>query len=305
MNLHAEIIDLASEGFFYPAESRFASGKVEILPITAEHEELLANPNLARRGLLEAKFLDAVVVGGVNPLELLECDRQSILLNLRVANYGATSKVKTKCPECDHEFDADISLAFRAKPFDFQPYTRGINRLSYTFSRCKKTVQYRLANCAEAKIFETDGWLAFAKCITESITDVDDIEDFYNQQLSAVESSLFRRYYESHSPGYVNEVSITCPSCKAVKTNKMEISPTIFGIRPESRLTIHSEIFDLCYYSNGAFTQEGVYHMPTSQRAFYIKKLLDAKQAEAEAQKNATKGESPNSKVAKPPKVKM
>jgi hypothetical protein len=68
-------------------------------------------------------------------------------------------------------------------------------------------------------------------------------------------------------------------------------------------MNIHSEIFDLCYYSNGAFTQDGVYKMPTMLRAFYIKKLVEAKKAEAEANKSASKGGG-SSKISKPPTVK-
>jgi hypothetical protein len=131
----------------------------------------------------------------------------------------------------------------------------------------------------------------------------DDIEDFYDQQLGAVDSNSFRSYYNKSIPGYINEISFTCPTCFVSKKSKIEINPDIFGINSESKMNIHSEIFDLCYYSNGAFTQDGVYKMPTMLRAFYIKKLVEAKKAEAEANKSASKGGGSN-KISKPPTVK-
>lgn len=304
MNLHSEIIDLASEGYFYPVNSTLASGKVNILPITAEHEEMLASANLIKRGVLEKEFINIIVEGGIDYDTLLYCDKQSILLNLRIANYGPSVKLKTPCAECDTEFEHDISFGFSGRNFNFSKYERGINQLSYTFPRCKKTVYFRLGTCVEHMIYEKQGWLTFAKTITTNITDVDDIANFYDYELSATDSGLFRKFYDGHTPGYITDVSIVCPSCKAVRKNKMEVNVEIFGIRPESKMAIHGEIFDLCYYSEGAFTQDGVYRMPTSLRSFYIKKLVDAKKAEADAQKKGSEGTSPNSKVAKPPKLK-
>lgn len=304
MNLHAEIVDLVSEGYFYPSGSRYASGNVSILPITAEHEELLCNNNLIKRGLLETKFLNSVVVGGIDPDELLYCDKQSILLNLRIANYGAYTKMKSQCPDCDSEYEHDLSFAFKSKMFNFSKYERNTNRLSYIFNKCKKTVYFKLPTCNEHHIYEKHGWLDFAKLITLSIDGVEDINQFYEYELPASDSSLFRKYYESHIPGYMNEISVGCPSCNSVKKSKMDINTDIFAIRPESKMNIHSEIFDLCYYSNGAFTQENVYKMPTMLRAFYIKKLVDVKKAEAEANESASENKGKSNKIARPPAVK-
>jgi hypothetical protein len=44
--------------------------------------------------------------------------------------------------------------------------------------------------------------------------------------------------------------------------------------------------------------------MPTNLRSFYIKKLVDAKKAEADANKSASEGGSKRSEIARPPKVK-
>lgn len=304
MNLHSEIIDLASEGYFYPSSSPLSSGKVRLLPITAQHEELLGNNNLIRRGIVEETFLNNIVEGGINFDELLDCDRRSILLNLRIANYGAYTKLKLICEQCEKEYEEDVSFAFRSKPFNFSLYERGVNKLCYTFNRCKKNVYYRLPTCREFDIYTKHGWLAFAKTITISIDDTENINNFYEYELSATESSQFRKHYENHTPGFINDISLRCNHCNAVKKSKMDVTYEIMGIQPESRLNIHGEIFDLCYYSNGAFTQEGVYKMPVSLRSFYIKKLIDAKKAENDANKAASEGKGKSTGMARPPTFK-
>lgn len=304
MNLHSEIIDLASEGYFYPSSSKYSSGRVHISPITGEVEELLANGNLAKRGLLEDIFLDTVMEGGYNKDELLQCDKESILLNLRIANYGPSTKMKTHCGECDTDYEHNLSFVFRSKPFNFRVYERGNNTLSYVFPKCKKAVKFKLPTCSEYDVYKNQGWLALAKKITYSIDGVDDINNFYEYTLGAADSKLFRKFFETNTPGYVNEATFSCPHCNAASKIGIDINTDIFAIRPESKMNIHAEIFDLCYYSNGAFTQEGVYKMPTMLRAFYIKKLIDTKKQEAEANKAANEGKGQQGKIAKPPSVK-
>lgn len=303
MNLHAEIIDLASEGYFYPTGSALSSGTVKILPITAWNEEILGNANLIRRGLVEKEFLNSVVEGGVNFDELLYCDRISILLNLRIANYGSDSSMKIKCERCDAEYDQDISFSFRGIPFTFFGCERGVNRLKYTFPKCKKVVSFKLPTVNEYAVYEKYGWLTFAKYITLSITGVEDIEEFYDNLLPAADSNAFRTHYEKNMPGYDNRVSIKCPTCEVIKKMRIAVDTNIFGVQPGSTKLIHSEIFELCYHSNGTFTQNEVYQMPTSLRSFYIQKLVDTKKKEEEAQ-NKSNLPAEGAKIARPPMPK-
>ena len=303
MNRHAEIIDLASEGYFYPTGSVLSSGTVKIFPITAQQEELLSNGNLLNRGLLDKEFLDEVVYGGVDFNTLLHCDKVSILLNLRSLNYGTFTKLKIICDSCEVEYEQEVSLAFKGIPFSFYGCERGVNRLKYTFPRCKKSVYFKLPTVNEQLVYAQHGWLAFAKHITLSVDGVDDVDNFYDFELSASDSKSFRTHYEKNMPGYNNSVLTKCTSCGSNKKIKMDVDCKIFGVNPGSGPIIHSEIFELCYYGNGAFTQDVVYNMPTRLRSFYIQKLVDAKKTEAEAQKKSASGPS-HHEIARPPTAK-
>lgn len=69
-----------------------------------------------------------------------------------------------------------------------------------------------------------------------------------------------------------------------------------FGLAPDYKVTLHEEIFGLCYYSNGGFTQSEVYALPVHLRRFYLKKLIDAKRQENSQQEAASKQGTSSSK---------
>ena len=67
---------------------------------------------------------------------------------------------------------------------------------------------------------------------------------------------------------------------------------SFFGLRPEDRPIIHSEIFDLVFYGNGGFNFNDLYEMPIYLRKFYFKKLqqaLDKEKANSNSISNQNK----------------
>jgi hypothetical protein len=75
---------------------------------------------------------------------------------------------------------------------------------------------------------------------------------------------------------------------------------TFFGLSPEYKLSLHSEIFSICYYSNGGFTQSEVYKLPIHLRRFYANQLIEAKKSEKDqAAKNQSTQPRP-AKLSKP-----
>jgi hypothetical protein len=64
-----------------------------------------------------------------------------------------------------------------------------------------------------------------------------------------------------------------------------------FGLAPDYKVVLHEEIFSLCYYSNGGFTQSEVYALPIYLRRFYLKKLVDVKKQESSQTTDAGKGQ--------------
>jgi len=55
----------------------------------------------------------------------------------------------------------------------------------------------------------------------------------------------------------------------------------------------------LCYYGNGGFSPIELYELPVYLRNFYYKKLIDAKEKEADQQKEASRTPKSN-KIDRP-----
>lgn len=70
-----------------------------------------------------------------------------------------------------------------------------------------------------------------------------------------------------------------------------------FGLSPNYRPILHTEIFNLVYYGKGGYTWDAVYSFPVWLRKFYIKKINEAIEAEHKQSKATSKTPA---KVAKP-----
>lgn len=59
----------------------------------------------------------------------------------------------------------------------------------------------------------------------------------------------------------------------------------------------------MVYYGNGGFTFSDLYTMPIYLRNFYLRKMIDVKTKEKEAQEKANKQEAPSSKKIHRPNI--
>jgi len=280
-NLNLEVVDLASEGFFYPSDSILSSGTVEVKSMTAAEEDILCSGNLIRRGLVLPNILSRILPNVPDIDIILQCDVSTILLNSRILNYGSTGKIKVKCIHCEEEHESDVSFSFPPIPFEFSGLQRGKNVLVFIFPKSQTTLLFRLPTWKEHQQWQSLDWVEFSKKITLSIDSEYDIDEFYDR-LSASDNKAFRDFYRNQTPGFLTNWKIKCGLCGNVSISKVDISTDIFNIRPESKPIIHEEIFNLCYHTNGAFTHDEVYNMPINLRNFYIKKLTDLKNEENE-----------------------
>lgn len=287
----SEIIGLASEGIFYPSDHPFSKGFITIYPLTGRCEDLLCNGSLIKRGMVLQTLFDEVLESKVDVSTILQCDVDTILLNLRIIAYGSEATYKITCDGCGSSDEHTVSYSFRAKDFDASRYPRGKNELTYVLPNSGLTVKYRLPTYTENKVLVKDGWLTFIKKQTIAVQDVEDIESFYDYDISIKDNKSFKNHFALHSPGFHSQFEVKCPSCEKVAKSKLEIDTDIFGFSPTQKKALHTEIFNLCYHSNGAFTQESVYAMPVNTRTFYLKNLAETRLKENE--KNSDQGSTP------------
>jgi len=234
---------------------------------------------------------------------ILQCDIDTILLNLKIVAYGPETRYKIKCDVCDSTDEYTVSYAFRSKPFSFKGLTRGVNELSYTLPECNRVVKYRLPTYTENKFLLSSGWLEFIKKQVISVDGVEDINNFFDYELSIRDNKSFKKYFDVSAPGFDTRFKLVCPSCKNETETKLEIDHHIFGFTPAHKKLIHGEIFNLCYNANGAFSRDSVYDMPVATRQFYTKNLIDIRSKENDANKSSAQ-KAPNRPVVKSPTKK-
>ena len=94
-----EIIELPSKGLVYPQGHPLSDGTCEIKYMTAREEDILANQNLIKKGIVLDKLFESVVVErGLSPNDILIGDKNAILMATRILGYGADYQVEITDP---------------------------------------------------------------------------------------------------------------------------------------------------------------------------------------------------------------
>jgi len=103
-----DIIPLPSKGECYKAKL----SKIPVAYLTAYDENMIVSPNLYRDKLIIDTILEHKVLSDViNPCDLLEGDREAIILFLRASGYGVEYPITAKDDITGEEFETVIDLS--------------------------------------------------------------------------------------------------------------------------------------------------------------------------------------------------
>ena len=103
-----DIIPLPSKGECYPSKQ----GRIAVSYLTAMDENIIVSPNLYRDNMvLDILLREKIRNTDINPDELLDGDRDAIILFLRSSAYGNMYTVTTTIPETKESFDTQIDLS--------------------------------------------------------------------------------------------------------------------------------------------------------------------------------------------------
>jgi len=78
---------------------------------------------------------------------------------------------------------------------------------------------------------------------------------------------------------------------------------TFFGLRPEYKFIVMTEIHDLIYHGNGGFIYSEVYNMPIQYRKFHIRKInehIERQNDEYEKVRGKGSSQITNTGISKP-----
>jgi hypothetical protein len=103
-------IDLPSRGEFYPDGSLEEAYNIPVFGMTAMDEIILKTPDALFTGKATANVIKSCIPAITDPWQMPIYDLDFALIAIRIASYGDTMDVATKCPHCGHEHSSRVDL---------------------------------------------------------------------------------------------------------------------------------------------------------------------------------------------------
>jgi len=226
-----EVIDLPSQGYFYPEGHPLASGKIEMRYMTAREEDILTSQNLIRQGVVIDKLLQALIVDKFNYNELLIADKNALMIAARVLGYGKDYEVEVACPACGEKSEhvADLTQ-FESKDIDYSKFTKGQNTFTFTLPASKKTLTLKFLTHADEKAVDEElKGLKKLNALTgvdselttrlkKTVVAIDGDEDRMTisnavKSMLAIDSLALRKFLKEVTPEIDTTFSFVCPHC--------------------------------------------------------------------------------------------
>jgi hypothetical protein len=150
-----DIVELPSRGIHYPNKKK----SVKVAYLTAADENILSSPNLMASNtiiieLLRRKVLDR----DLNVEDIVEEDKQAILIFLRNTGFGTEYRLTTVDPKTDKEFSFEIDLSeLKIKDFNLTedvngeyPFFMARSNVNITFKFLTKKQETEIDNIKES-----------------------------------------------------------------------------------------------------------------------------------------------------------
>jgi bacterioferritin-associated ferredoxin len=106
-------IQLTSKGNFWPdgALDLPVNGKIPVYPMTAKDEIVLRTPDALIDGTSVVQVMQSCCPNIKDAWAMPSVDVDTTLIAIRIASYGQSMAVGSKCPKCgeEHEYDVDLS----------------------------------------------------------------------------------------------------------------------------------------------------------------------------------------------------
>jgi len=197
-----EIVDLPSEGKFYPKDHPLRSGKIEMRYMTAYDEDILTNTSYIRNGVAINKLLEELIVTpGVKFDDILNCDKDSMIIAARILSYGKEYQANVITPS---EKEMQVSIDLTKLDLKTSLLEADANGLS-TFKNDQYDIQFKFLTIHEqAKVVTSDKPLF--QFLVQSIvslngeTNQEKIKEHLQYNMLALHSKQIRKYITDNLP---------------------------------------------------------------------------------------------------------
>jgi hypothetical protein len=239
-----EQIDLPSKGLLYPKESPLSKGTIEMKYMTAKEEDILSNANFIRQGTVIDKLLQSMIVTPVNYNDLLNGDKNAILLAARILGYGKDYDFMYTDPNTgeSEKVTADLSL-LDSKQVDESIFTPGKNEFNFELPVSKIKITFKLLThgdeqkldkeIAGMKKVNAQGSYDITTRLKHTILAVNDDRDIstireFSDNMLARDVRAFREYINKISPDVNLKVNFTKSNGDVVEGVDLPIGASFF-----------------------------------------------------------------------------
>ena len=226
-NIPYDVLTLPSKGITYPGNIK----TIKVTYLTATDEDIMTSPNLAKNNtIVDTLLRRKVLEPGFDTTQLLECDKEAILIFLRNTAYGSVYTLTLTDPETQKSFEHDVDLsALSDKDMKLKADDKG--EFEFMAPVSNKKLKWKFLTAQEEKEltslsedYKNSQIIPLVtKTLEKHITEVEGIRE--KSQLSQIiqlmpikDSQSLRKYINSNKPGLDLNATVTAPSGREVNT---------------------------------------------------------------------------------------
>ena len=243
-----ESIPLPSNGKIYPQNSPLHNKEtVQIKAMTAQEEDILMSRALIKEGTVLTYLMNSCLIDkSINPRDMLNGDRLSVLVAIRITGYGPGYKVDCTCTACGTSQSTEFDLSnLEIKRLEISPVSPGINQFDYILPVSKKRIGFKFLTGRDEEERETimerrrksmpdilvdnvvTSKMEFSILSIDGISDRNKVNAFI-KSMPAHDSRMLRKYISDNEPGIDMSDNLTCVKCSAVTRVSLPIGSTFF-----------------------------------------------------------------------------
>jgi hypothetical protein len=209
-NVAYDVVELPSRGIHYQNNKK----SVRVAYLTAADENILASPNITQTNQIVSELLKRKVLDrDINVDDLVDEDRQAILIFLRNTAFGSEYSVSLTDPKTNEEFETRVDISdLNFKEFNLTPDANG--EYKYYMEKSKIEITFKFLNQKQEndlkEIEKSWNGVGVAPIMTKrlemmikSVAGNREMMNIHNfvQNLPIKDSQDFRKYVNENKPG--------------------------------------------------------------------------------------------------------
>lgn len=210
-------VSLPSRGECYQSKK----GTIKVSHLVAYDENLILSPGLYKNGTFLDCILENKIIDNVNPDELIQGDRDAIIIWLRAGGYGPMYPIRMTDPETGKEFETEVDLSqLNFKPFTLKGDEEG--HFEYKVAGTGDIIKFKFLTAGDNKRLEkVHKEEAESETATDIRSKIRDVRDFVEKaerigesekgnidaDLSDLEELIYQRYKDTSEMFYTHDLT--------------------------------------------------------------------------------------------------